>query len=251
MEYGLYNCQYIYNCIMKQQKFMGNFEELERYRHVLYLIFNQIPVFTILIDGDTSARIVRLIIETIKKMNPNMVDNIDWYLLCCCKANSAWGFYENVEMIFDPKTASKNIFNYLCNFEKLYTHQITYVGTERLSWFNRINKIMECTNSYSQVYDYYHHEDKRLIYVWSRLCMIATACFYANQDEFDLNVLDKFYLEAPQLVEHYMLNVGGQEENLCNYFGLHLDNKEILENMYNYVLDNFKRIKEEKEEKRI
>ena len=81
---------------------------------------------------------------------------------------------------------------------------------------------------------------------------IGAACFYANQDKYDISVLEEFYHHHERCVDRIFCNLNNdltEVEFPLKFF--YSENINMVDDIYGYIKEGFDEIKENNKEKRI
>jgi len=211
---------------------LDKYQELIPYQDHLLFIFGMYPLF-INIDDDSSIWFINEVVELIKMIPTNELNNLNGRLLHKNCNYEDYAFY--FKMLINPKEDSKDVPTYLLNFGSLFNMEMAVMAAGvRLSQFNNLNKVMPPA--------YYAglSTNNRLF------IQIATACFYANRDIIDVNTIIKFFDNIDEYTRHLSLHFDNIDTDITRYI-ITANNMDCcrkqLELMYNNIFNTLIRIK--------
>ena len=210
------------------------YRELEPYKKILRTIFSEVPLYRNIDSTPSEIFIIKMIdlvgkipVEETKYLNERLLKGYRRYSI-----ESVENYYKT---LLNPKENTYDMMAYLESFSYIFDCEISVKAAQvDLSKFRNLDSIMQ------RAFANYHDWRYRL------LVEVVTACYYANQDEFDISVLDKFYNNINLYLEHWEFNKCEDLDGrltLRNALFISKDSFKTVEMLYNYVLDCLSDIK--------
>ena len=234
MNYNNWDLEKIYTDVM-DNKLHSYYEELLPYKDVLKKFFSALPLFSRHIDYDHSLLIVRNIINLIKDKSVEEVSLLNSEIIDACFSRDSHEIMYNLGALLNPEGASMILEPYIKSFVELYIYGI---GTDKLPSYKNFDAIM------GYVHKLLEDRNNSEMNFSHDINVIVSACFYANQDKYNLCVLNEFYQNISQFIDHVLLNLG-DIPILC--FGMRSpytpDKVYKISKIYEFVQDSFDDIK--------
>ena len=224
----------LYNAVLSKD--LTDYKELLPYAIPLDKIFREASLFRQMSD-QASIGFMEKVIDLLESVPVDSLTLIpmDYYLYPNEGPAKFPSEYLNyLCTIFYPKeTENVDLLGYLKSFERLYNHGAydSARDSKDVMHLNNFDAIIDCYNKPRYTFVIMIQDGK-----WN-ISKITKACYYAHQDEFDLGTLESFLEDKERHLMHVIDDINGDI----------LDkNKEVLEQVYMYILNRLRIIKTSK-----
>lgn len=214
----------IYKSVMNHNLAL-DYPELEPYGGALATIFNVASLYKKTSNNKSTDLIVKVvdILQKVPIEKLNELDKSYLYPPSVYPLSPAVVYMTYLETLFFPKQSSgKNLKNYLISFSSIFRHAAYDLCRGReLPPFNHIDSIMRIAQPF---YMLHPHQ--------ITIIEILLACYYANQDEFDISLIDMVLKDIDKYVERINFTFDKYEIQKVVNIEYEKTNEIILARMY-------------------
>ncbi len=229
----------IYNAVKKDD--YHNFPELEPYKEVLETCFEHEDLYRE--DRGKSNWYVRSIIDLVTRYPADKVNKLDKEFLRKYIFNYLDSGIEHFRALLAPsKSFNDHALIYTRNFDYFLAVAGTLLSDNILTEWDSLDKVYDMYKNVWQQYRGFDHVAIRM----------ASAYYYANQDKYDISVLEEFYHHHERCVDRIFCNLNNdltEVEFPLKFF--YSENINMVDDIYGYIKEGFDEIKENNKEKRI